>query len=971
MTQTPRRILITIAVLLLLLLLALILGVFTLESKWARGVVEQQLSERLEGRDVVIGSHSIDWGWPPVIRAQDITIANPPWASHDSMLVLDEVTITPQMGALMRGKLGLRKLDLQRLQVHLARREDGSSNWATLMPESSAEEPTLLPQILTIKEGLLTYQDALLDTSITLDFNTTVDSAGDRQLVVSAEGYWQDRPLQFQTSGAAPLQIFDDDATYPLELEGQLGDLQLAFSGVAQDPLQPRNLSGTLTASAPASADIAGLLGRPDLRVPEFTLQGLIARDGQRWTLKEIDLQVADNHLTGELMRQGGKTPRYEARLRVDQLDLNRWDVVEYLNDKNDKNDKNGKQAEGVQEIPLAEGLAEQLAALRGFRGFQGKLDLSVEQLNYADETLSNVELQGSLNNNRIEIQQLQAVQGDGSVRLSGEVDFADKAVEGRIDVRFEQWHLGQALAAFGHGSLGTLQGDLQAHFVDGVLTLRNSTLAYDAPAQELSVELNADMAYISSTDAPGVHVEGSGMRFGEPFRFDLLMGPLLDMTAPAKSYPIKGTLASRDSHLKVDGTVTGPLQLVAVDAQFTLEGPNPARINKLTQLSLPSLPPYRIEGRLRWQDDILRLTNFTGGFGESDLAGDLRLRPGDRPKIWATLHSRNLNYDDLRLLWGSPPDIGPGEVASSRQERMARERAQSGRFFPDTSWSLDGLNRMDAVVNFSADHVNAKGLPLQELALELELHNGRLTLLPLQFGLGGGTVKSAIRIDTQQSQVSGMLDASARGVNLKPLLRVNFPDVASDSAGVLGGKVDLSFSGLSMADFMAGADGQVELAMSGGHLDMLAVEVLGMDAGEALVAYLAKADQVPIRCAYLRFESVQGQASLEQLFIDTDDSNFTGGGTIDLRTERINVEMESHSKDMGFFSGNSPVQLTGTLGQPVVSMTSPELLARGVVSVIGLIVAPPLVILPWLNPGLGEGKGAGCGQVLEEYRTR
>jgi hypothetical protein len=33
--------------------------------------------------------------------------------------------------------------------------------------------------------------------------------------------------------------------------------------------------------------------------------------------------------------------------------------------------------------------------------------------------------------------------------------------------------------------------------------------------------------------------------------------------------------------------------------------------------------------------------------------------------------------------------------------------------------------------------------------------------------------------------------------------------------------------------------------------------------------------------------------------------------------------------------------------------------------------VAPPLVILPWLNPGLGEGKGAGCGQVLEEYRTR
>lgn len=965
MAKTTRRILIAIALLLLLLMTALLLGAGALESKWARGMLENQLSERLEGRDVNIGSHSIDWGWPPVIRAQNITIANTSWASHDSMLVLDEVAITPQMSALLSGELGIRKLELWQPQVHLARREDGSSNWGALITQDSEDGPPLLPQILTIEGGLLTYQDAQLDTSITLDFHTTTDSAGDRQLVVSGGGHWQDRPLQFQAWGAAPLQVFEDDSSYPVELEAQLGDLQLGFSGAAQDPLQPRKLSGHLTASAPSSADIAGMLGRPDLSVPEFTLQGLLARDGQRWALKEIDLQAADSHLTGELIRQGGDTPRYEARLQVDQLDLNRWDVIEYL-----RGDSNGKQDEETQELSLAERLAEQLTALRGYRGHQVQLDLSVAQLNYANETLSDVVLQGSLNDNRIEIQQLQAIQGDGAVVISGEVDFADKAMEGSLDVRVEQLHLGQALAAFGHGTLGTLQGDLQAHFVDGVLTLRDSSLAYDAPAHEFSVQLNAEMADISGTQVPGVHVEGSGMRSGEPFRFDLLMGPLLDMTAPNKPYPVKGTLASLDSRLQVDGTVTRPLQLVAVDAQFTLEGPNPARINQLTRLSLPSLPPYHIEGRLRWQDEILRLTDFTGEFGESDLAGDLRLRTGERAKIWATLHSHNLNYDDLRPLWGSPPDIGPGEVASKRQERMAREQERSGRFFSDEPWSLAGLKRMDAVVDFSAEHVNAKGLPLQELAVELELHNGLLTLQPLKFGLGGGTVDSYIRIDTLQSQVTGKLDASARGVNLSPLLREKFPDVARDSAGIVGAKADLSFSGLSMADFMAGMDGKLELAMSGGHLDMVAVEVLGLDAGEALVASLAEADQVPIRCAYLRFKGVQGQARLEQLFIDTDDSNFTGGGFIDLRTERINLEMESHSKDMSFFSGNSPVQLTGTLGQPVVSVTSPELLARGVVSAIGLIVAPPLAILPWLNPGLGEGVGAGCNQVLEEYRS-
>ena len=148
----------------------------------------------------------------------------------------------------------------------------------------------------------------------------------------------------------------------------------------------------------------------------------------------------------------------------------------------------------------------------------------------------------------------------------------------------------------------------------------------------------------------------------------------------------------------------------------------------------------------------------------------------------------------------------------------------------------------------------------------------------------------------------------------------------------------------------------------------MLAVELLGLDGGEAALAALADDDQVPMNCTYLRFDSTDGIAKLEQFFISTTDSNITGGGTIKLDSERLNLAFEAHAKDISLFSGNSPVELQGTLSNPQVSVVTGELAARAVASVVGALVAPPLAILPWLEAGLGEGSGVGCRKALNEF---
>lgn len=137
----------------------------------------------------------------------------------------------------------------------------------------------------------------------------------------------------------------------------------------------------------------------------------------------------------------------------------------------------------------------------------------------------------------------------------------------------------------------------------------------------------------------------------------------------------------------------------------------------------------------------------------------------------------------------------------------------------------------------------------------------------PLTLAIGKGKANGRLRLDVRPQQPTGELHLDITSVNLSPILReADLSQVAQDSAGTIGGQLDLTFAGQSLGEMAAALDGQLELAMSGGKLDMLAMELLGLDAGEAALAALADADQVPMNCTYLRFDSTDGIAKLEQL---------------------------------------------------------------------------------------------------------
>ncbi|MGC3872773.1 AsmA family protein [Halomonas sp. GXIMD04776] len=960
-------------------LVALLVGpMLLIESSWARALLEDQISKRLNGRDVEIGELEIDWGWPLSIRLERLSVANPDWVPHSHLLDLEALALTLDLGALLQGKVALERLHLQRPEIHLARREDGTTSWSGLFAGDDKQSgegggPTISPDVVSIDQGRLTYGDAARDLELAVEVRTqdsdqATNAGGPRRILIDGQGIYQDESVTFSGRGGTPSAALNDESeAYPLQLQGALGQLHASFDGRLRDIAQPLSLEGKIDVSAPEKTDLAALLDKPELDLPGLEFHARLSHVDRHWALEEIDAQLGDSTVIGSARVTLGERPRIDVQLDADRLKLEQWGVTELGSDQERRQAEQAIEQK-AEHVAWDRRWAERLVPLTKV---DARIDLAVDRVSYGDTRLSGVVLRGGLEQGRLTLERLRVAQSEGEMAAQGWLKVGSDTLDGDIELQARRLDLGQALAPLGFQELGILDGKLNARLERGDLELDDTALTYRSPDQELLLRVNAESTSIGDEDESRVRLWGNGRRQGEPFEYDVEVGPLLTLDDPDKAYPVQGWATSRKSRLEVDGNLEQPLKIAQAQGSFQLSGPNPARLNRLTGLNLPALPPYRLAGELRVKDELVRLLGLDGHFGNSDVGGDVRLRLSERNMLWATLYSQRLDLDDLGPLLGVAPDTGSGEAVSSRQQRLAAKQRRSPGIFPDTQWNLEGLRRMDAEVRYSATQVSAKDIPISEFELDLSLEEGVLTLEPLQAGIGGGQMITQLRMDARKAPLDGSLDLSLRRINLKPLLRkVELSDIARDSAGTIGGQGKVRFRGNSLDEVMAGLDGNLELAMSSGRLDMLVIEALGLDLAEALIGTLVDSDKVPMQCAYTRLDATRGEVVVEQFFIGTADSNLTGGGSIDLGDERLDLVFEAHPKDPSLLASDSPVKLQGLLSEPKVEVVSRELVARGVLSVLGAVIAPPLAILPWIEPGTGEGVGPGCRQVLREFST-
>ena len=479
----------------------------------------------------------------------------------------------------------------------------------------------------------------------------------------------------------------------------------------------------------------------------------------------------------------------------------------------------------------------------------------------------------------------------------------------------------------------------------------------------KLRADFNVDLATEDSKDGTGqIVAKAKGTYAAQPITAEFVGGALLSLRDAGTPYPVDLKVANGPTRVSLIGTIQQPLAFAGVDLRLELAGPDMSLLLPLTGIAIPKTPPYRIAGKLDYADGVVQFTGFNGKVGSSDLAGDIKVdtKP-ERPVLTAELASKLVDLKDLGGFIGAEP----GD--SDKGTKRATPAARSGRVLPNDPISLPRLNVADVHLKYKATRIEGRRQPLDNMRADMDIVNGNITLHPLSFGIGRGSINSDISLAEVSNELRAKANVEFQRIDVDKLLT---SAGIGRGAGTVAGRAVIDGTGRSVADILGHGNGELKLYMGrGGDLSALLVDISGLEFGNALLSALGVPNRAQIECLITDFVMQQGVATARTVLLDTDEAKVGVTGNINMRTEALDLSVKTESKHFSIGSLPTPIDITGSFGSPSIRPEVGPLAVRGGAAIaLGIIGTPLAALIPTIQFGTGDDHA--CSGLLRTVET-
>ena len=575
---------------------------------------------------------------------------------------------------------------------------------------------------------------------------------------------------------------------------------------------------------------------------------------------------------------------------------------------------------------------------------------------------------QGFAGNDLLTIERV-AVQVEIFPLLTGRVVIPEIAVL-RPKGRFETNPAGKNNFTFDLGKDDNDGDDSGLNIELGHLTIDEADVRYiDTPNK-------TDMRIKAQTDRQGdkkalVRATGEGRYNGEPAKLTFQGGALLMFRDPGVSYPVDIAIDVGPTHGKIHGTIEQPLDFKGAKLQLDIAGESMSDLYPLVGLPIPATPPFTLKGGLDFAGKIVIFKEFAGTVGNSDLKGDFSVNlEGARPKMSGYLRSEKVVLADLAGFIGAPPgkEDDPKSATPERKE-LEQKAAASGRLLPTEPIALDKLREFDVDVVYRGQRIESDYTPLDKLAAFLKIEDGQLSLKPLSFGIGDGTIDMNVALDGRKTPAATDFTAEFKDVDLKRIMQETR---LFQGVGRIAGNTRIKTTGNSISEMLGRGDGELQLFMEGGTFSKLLLELIGLDITEALGFALEGGSdkQAELRCLIADMNLQKGILTPDTLLLDTSDTNINVTGDINLRDETMNLRIVPAPKDMSILTLRGPIIVDGPMRDPGIQPEAANLAGRTTAAVLlGVLLTPLAAIIPTIELGLGEDSD--CKGLIGQVRQR
>jgi AsmA family protein len=462
-----------------------------------------------------------------------------------------------------------------------------------------------------------------------------------------------------------------------------------------------------------------------------------------------------------------------------------------------------------------------------------------------------------------------------------------------------------------------------------------------------------ADATINIATQGDAVVLEGKGTYARQPIVVKASGGALLALRDAATPYPVDLQLDNGSTRITLKGHISDPLNLKGADLNLVLAGPNMELLLPLIGIATPKTPPYKISGRLDFENGRIKFTDMTGLVGSSDLSGDLEVNPaGQRPTLTANLVSHRVDMEDLGGFVGSTPGRTTTPGQTPQQVEEVKRAEASPKLLPTTRISIPKVLAADVHLTYHGEKILGKNMPFDSINVKMDIEAGRIRLAPIRLGIGDGALAGTISLSPVGDVVDADADIKAEHVNISKLLA---SAGLGSGQGTLDGNAKLKGRGASMSAILAHGDGGIRIVMPmGGNINSLLVDLSGLEIGPAFLAAIGVPDKEGIRCMVADFALQKGILASRTLEVNTTDHVITGGGRVDLSREVVEMTLRTDPKHFTIGKLATPIQIIGPF-KDLHFMPDKELAIRGGLAAGLGALFPPAALLPTIQFGVGE----------------
>jgi uncharacterized protein involved in outer membrane biogenesis len=672
--------------------------------------------------------------------------------------------------------------------------------------------------------------------------------------------------------------------------------------------------------------------------VGAYDLSAFVSSGGGVHELRDLRVRMGANRLAGSI-RWEDKAPRplLTAKLASDRLTLT--ELVDTASKPSSKTKKGG--------------LLDRPIKLNWLKDCDAKLDFEVKRVADIPIAVEKVRSAVTVANGNLNTSfrgRVAAAPIKGNIRLIQRRNVPSislKADIGRIDVgqTLKQLKLPDIVAGTVDGANleGSSRGEtLHALLEQAAITLkiRPAKVSYTGNFAAQKVDFTFKSAeFIARKDQP-VTATLTGTLQDIPFNATVSGVSLAGMRTIDTVLPVRVALQTADVQFRAEGTIARPFERKEFDLEHEITGKEIEGLAPLIDLAVPLRGEFRAKGRVSARgnrftyEEDLRI-------GKTDLKANITVvREPPRPTITASIFTRELHLDDVKLFYADE-DTGPAEDTS--------------RVIPDYTIPIDALTAADLDLDIKAERILTGIGDLGDLVSKVNLKDGRFKSSLSITGFTGAEISQEFDINAAVKPPVNQIQLSVKDLDY------GFYQRKMLNRDLIEGRVDLyvklSGTGATRRTFLGNADGRITIIAGPGKITGRRLDLWASDLLPTLLSPRWQRQPVTdMNCMVAHIELQEGLAKIEDILLDTRRITIAGSGILDLETEELDVFIAPRPKRASLVSLANPVEITGTLSQPEVSVArlpTRRWLGRGA-GIAGSFINPAFLILVLSDTGTG-----------------